>query len=157
MHDHDINQAIDAILLNNPYAVSQHMIQLGVLQEDTYDVNILKSIIVDATYSFEDGGASFLEYVLDVPVDYNGYNANELIDAHLTNGNKTLLREMLRSGTPSGYAAKSTCASSGSSPTLENWWQQARSAGTYLSLETLVLILAALLMLVLTIAVIKKI
>lgn len=90
----NLNEIIDAILLNNPTAVADRMYELGITQGDVYDPMQLKAVLVNVQDGLSEAGPAFLEYVLDVPVNTAGYAADTLIGYHLTAGNRTLIRAL---------------------------------------------------------------
>lgn len=97
----NLNDYIDAVLLNNPAAVQERMYQLGILQEGSWDPDYLKQVIVRR---FQDGkevreNPFFLPEVLDVPVELNNPQADELLNYHLAKGNRAMVESLLLKNT----------------------------------------------------------
>lgn len=91
----ELDSHIQAILLNNPGAVSYRLAQLGVLQEQTNDPNVLMGYISNRIGSGSDGGYQFLKDALNVPVDVYGRGGNELLNFYAENGNQILINAYL--------------------------------------------------------------
>lgn len=88
----NLNDYIDAVLLNNPIAVQERLHQLGILQAGSYDPDYLKQVIV---HRFQAGEDFFLSEVLDVPIELQGAQANELLDYQLATGNRSAIQSLL--------------------------------------------------------------
>ena len=74
-----VNEIVDAILRNNPHAVSANLSQLGIFNGISYDPGLLKQIIIEQiAYMREEEGFSFVTNVLDVPIDPYGAEASYL-------------------------------------------------------------------------------
>ena len=86
-----LNEYINAVLLNNPSAVAYNMMQLGVLQGEIQDPDVLKQSLIHHINTFGDRGALTLVQALDVPVDYAGPAADQLTTYHTTEGNRAVL------------------------------------------------------------------
>lgn len=90
-----LNEYINAVLLNNPRAVALNMQQLGVLQGESYDPELLKQGLYSHLQQNGDYGLPTLLDALDVPVDYNGQAANELASYHTIKANRAVLESLL--------------------------------------------------------------
>lgn len=74
-----INEIVDAILRNNPQAVSANLSQLGLINGTYYDTAYLKQIIMEEiAYMRDEEGINFVSTVLDVPIDPSGEDAGYL-------------------------------------------------------------------------------
>ena len=90
-----LNEYINAVLLNNPSAVAYNMMQLGVLQGDVQDPEMLKQSLVDHLSTQGDRGALTLVQALDVPVNYAGPAADQLSTYHAVKGNRAVLMSLV--------------------------------------------------------------
>ena len=82
---------VNAVLLNNPSAVAYNMMQLGVLQGDTDDPDVLKQSLINHLSNKGDQGVITLVQALDVPVNYAGPGADQLYSYHSTKANRAVV------------------------------------------------------------------
>lgn len=97
---------IDAILLNNPFAVSDKLAALGLIRNDgEYSPEDLKMVIHQRVAELPDeDGTDFALQILDVPIDLSGDQADYLLEYHVQNGNRMALQqELQRAGAPERY------------------------------------------------------
>ena len=90
-----LNEYINAVLLNNPSAVAYNMMQLGVLQGDVQDPEVLKQSLVHHLATHGDNGALMLVQALDVPVNYAGPAADQLTTYHAVKANRAVLMSLV--------------------------------------------------------------
>lgn len=76
---YDLNAYIEAILLNNPAAVNQNLIQLGVLQGYVNSPEELYQVIYHQVQNYPDDALPFLNQALQVPIDPYGHKGSELL------------------------------------------------------------------------------
>jgi hypothetical protein len=70
---------VDAILRNNPSAVSEKLSQLGVINGLYLDPDYLKQIMIEEiAYMNDNDSVNFVANVLDVPIDPDGSDADYL-------------------------------------------------------------------------------
>lgn len=90
-----LNEYINAVLLNNPSAVAYNMMQLGVLQGEIQDPDVLKQSLIHHINTYGDRGALTLVQALDVPVNYAGPAADQLTTYHAVEGNRAVLMALM--------------------------------------------------------------
>lgn len=93
----ELNDYIDAVLLNNPYAVQENLIQRGILQAGSYDPDTLKQVIVQTIRGAggEEDRLYLLPDLLDVPLQPAGPYAEELAQVQYTSGNRAMIESLL--------------------------------------------------------------
>lgn len=135
---------IDAILLNNPLAVSDKLAALGLIREDgEYSPEDLKMVIHQRVAELpEQDGTDFALQALDVPIDLAGDQADYLLEYHVQNGNRMALENELQLACSKSYAQPGSLAKMN----ILGW-----------PLPNVAVAIALVFMLVLIIALIKKI
>lgn len=90
-------RVIDAILINNPSAVSGKLAALGLIDEgQTLTPDELKNILYDVTTRLnDDEGNEFVVAALDVPIDLEGESAEALVDYQIEHGNRLSIQSEL--------------------------------------------------------------
>ncbi len=90
-----LDEYINAVLLNNPSAVAEHLMQLGVLQGEVHDPEVLKHSLLHYLHTQGDRGAFALVQALDVPVNYAGAGADQLMRYHAMQGNRAAMMALV--------------------------------------------------------------
>jgi hypothetical protein len=90
---------IDAILINNPLAVSAQLTALGLVQDgEILSPDEIKEVLYDAANRLSDEeGNELAVKVLDVPIDVEGEGAQELLQYHVAHGNRLAIISELES------------------------------------------------------------
>lgn len=93
------DQATEAIIANNSYAVQENLRGMGVIGEDDpnyYTPGALKSLIVRAAGQHKGDAAywGIVDQALDVPINADGDFAEELSGLAYDHGNLALLRNL---------------------------------------------------------------
>ena len=85
-----IQSTIDAILINNPLAVSTKLAALGLVEESSIlSPDEIKAVLYDAASRLPDEESNELAVIaLDVPIDLEGENAEQLLQFHVEHGNR---------------------------------------------------------------------
>ena len=85
-----IQSTIDAILINNPLAVSTKLAALGLVEESSIlSPDEIKAVLYDAANRLSDKESNELAVIaLDVPIDLEGENAEQLLQFHVEHGNR---------------------------------------------------------------------
>ena len=85
-----IQSTIDAILINNPLAVSTKLAALGLVEESSIlSPDEIKAVLYDAASRLSDEESNELAIIaLDVPIDLEGENAEQLLQFHVEHGNR---------------------------------------------------------------------
>jgi hypothetical protein len=97
-----IKSTIDAILINNPSAVSSQLAAYGLVEEQVLlSPDEIKGVLYDAVHRLSDDDSNELAVrILDVPIDLEGDYAEQLVDFHIRNGNRiAVMAELLENET----------------------------------------------------------
>lgn len=93
-----IQSTIDAILMNNPSAVSTQLSALGLVPDDEIlSPDQIKGVLQDVVNQLSDNESNQLAIsILDVPINLEGEYAEQLLDFHIKNGNRiVVLNELM--------------------------------------------------------------
>lgn len=137
-----LSDIIDAILLNNPGAVSENLAAAGLIDEGrVLGPDELKSVLYDSAYQMsEEDSAQFLIAMLDVPIELQGEGGEEMLLLQSEQGNRLALQAELNQ-----------CVQSGRSTPAPGWFPEVSSDGM-----KIIGLLSGVFLLVLIIALIRK-
>ncbi len=87
---------IQMVIQNNPTAISQKLMAMGILNQEMEDAEYIRQVLYDQVQRIGDDGSELILEVLDVPLNPEGFGATELMNFYATVGNRSLLTNFFR-------------------------------------------------------------
>ncbi len=82
---------IQIVIQNNPAAISQKLMAIGILNQEMDDAEYIRQVLYDQMQRMGEDGSELILEVLDVPLNPEGFGATELMNFYATIGNRSLL------------------------------------------------------------------
>ena len=82
---------IQIVIQNNPAAISQKLMAMGILNQEMDDAEYIRQVLYDQMQRMGEDGSELILEVLDVPLNPEGFGATELMNFYATIGNRSLL------------------------------------------------------------------
>ena len=90
---------IQMVIQNNPAAISQKLMAIGILNQEMEDAEYIRQVLYDQVQRIGEDGSELILEVLDVPLNPEGFGATELMNFYATVGNRSLLTNFFRQET----------------------------------------------------------
>ena len=90
---------IQIVIQNNPAAISQKLMAIGILNQEMDDAEYIRQVLYDQMQRMGEDGSELILEVLDVPLNPEGFGATELMNFYATIGNRSLLTNFFRQET----------------------------------------------------------
>lgn len=87
---------IQIVIQNNPAAISQKLMAMGILNQEMEDAEYIRQVLYDQVQRIGEDGSELILEVLDVPLNPEGFGATELMNFYATVGNRSLLTNFFR-------------------------------------------------------------
>ena len=87
---------IQMVIQNNPTAISQKLMAMGILKQEMNDAEYIRQVLYDQVQRIGEDGSELILEVLDVPLNPEGFGATELMNFYATVGNRSLLTNFFR-------------------------------------------------------------
>ena len=87
---------IQMVIQNNPTAISQKLMAIGILNQEMNDAEYIRQVLYDQVQRIGEDGSELILEVLDVPLNPEGFGATELMNFYATVGNRSLLTNFFR-------------------------------------------------------------
>ena len=87
---------IQMVIQNNPTAISQKLMAMGILNQEMNDAEYIRQVLYDQVQRIGEDGSELILEVLDVPLNPEGFGATELMNFYATVGNRSLLTNFFR-------------------------------------------------------------
>ncbi len=87
---------IQMVIQNNPAAISQKLMAMGILNQEMNDAEYIRQVLYDQVQRIGEDGSELILEVLDVPLNPEGFGATELMNFYATVGNRSLLTNFFR-------------------------------------------------------------
>ena len=87
---------IQIVIQNNPAAISQKLMAMGILNQEMEDAEYIRQVLYDQVQRIGEDGSELILEVLDVPLNPEGFGATELMNFYATVGNRSLLTNFFK-------------------------------------------------------------